>query len=86
MIHIRRGTEDFKGNDNRQNLSSQTPSYLEVNGKILHGISENKIRLTASAFDNCILQNPHWLCDYAIQKWYPVNSLAKQEFLSVLIR
>ena len=42
MIHIQRSTDDFKGNDNRQKLSSQTPSYLEVNRKILSGISEDK--------------------------------------------
>jgi len=54
MIHIRRGSDDFKGKGNRQNLSSQTPPYLEVNGKILSDINED-IRPEATAFENCIL-------------------------------
>lgn len=61
MIHIQVGTGDFRGSYNRQNLSSHAPSDLEVNGKILNDISEEKMRPTASLFENCILQNPHYV-------------------------
>lgn len=74
MIHIHRVNENFKENYEKQNLRNQTLSCLEVNGKILSGISEYKVRQTASASGNCILQNPHWLRDYVLRKWYPLQS------------
>lgn len=58
-LHTHRDSDDFQGEDNMWYLNSQTSSYLEVSGKILSGISEDKIRQAANALENCILQNLH---------------------------